>query len=227
MVRRNSNTKEEIFKNAKSLFYNNGYYNTSLEEIAALSNVNKAMIAYYFQNKSHLASVIRDEINFNIDEVLKKVLHDLGVFPDEVIITVIEYRLFASFRKLNNKYRRFIREICQDNVLLLSNPHDHPYNNFYKELCEKYGRNISNIDMEIYNCAMTSSLSGLIIMHDLGYLDCAHDFLAEKECEILLKILNLDQQTIDNILAESKYIFDQIHMEITKNFVIKENYKGK
>ena len=63
-------TKTKIIKNAMLLFAKNGYDATTAEEIAQASNVNKAMLFYYYKNKaglyeavmSHVLEAIHNEI---------------------------------------------------------------------------------------------------------------------------------------------------------------------
>lgn len=64
-------TKAKILEKAKYLFSKNGYDATTTDEIAKESAVNKAMIYYYFKNKSGLyASVMSGLFDAIYDEIV-------------------------------------------------------------------------------------------------------------------------------------------------------------
>lgn len=59
-------TKEKIFRTAKRLFEKQGYFNTTIREIAKDADVNLGLFSYYFKSKYNLAVSIYDEIFYNI-----------------------------------------------------------------------------------------------------------------------------------------------------------------
>jgi len=64
-------TKARILKNAIKLFAKKGYDGTNVDEIADKSGVNKALLYYYFKNKSNLYSTI-------MNELLENIYHDIS-----------------------------------------------------------------------------------------------------------------------------------------------------
>ncbi len=64
-------TKDKIIKNAMVLFAKNGYDATTTDEIAKVSDVNKAMIYYYFKNKSDLYSAV---MSYVLDAIYQEIL---------------------------------------------------------------------------------------------------------------------------------------------------------
>jgi len=64
-------TKEKIIKNAMLLFSKNGYDATTTDEIAKVSDVNKAMIYYYFKNKSALYGAV---MSYVLDAIYQEIL---------------------------------------------------------------------------------------------------------------------------------------------------------
>jgi AcrR family transcriptional regulator len=81
-------TKDEILKTALKLFANQGYENTSLEEIASQIGITKPAIYYHFKNKQTLYneifiskfSLLEFELKENIEESLKEYIYKLGDF---------------------------------------------------------------------------------------------------------------------------------------------------
>ena len=59
-------SKEKIITNAKILFSKKGFMATSMDELASMCDLNKAMVFYYFKNKQGL-----------FEEVMKNVLEEI------------------------------------------------------------------------------------------------------------------------------------------------------
>jgi len=82
-------TKMKILKKARELFSKKGFDATTVDDIAEASGVNKALIYYYFQNKSGLYSEIMsglfDAIYNEVEQSSKQLtssMHKLEVFVD-------------------------------------------------------------------------------------------------------------------------------------------------
>lgn len=71
-----NNTELKIYKVAKEHFYKNGYYNTTVREIAKSAGVNSGLFNYYFQNKYTVAKMIYDEIFYNIKNLTMRYFSD-------------------------------------------------------------------------------------------------------------------------------------------------------
>lgn len=55
-------SKEKIITNAKILFSDKGFNATSMDELASMCDLNKAMIFYYFKNKQGLFEAVMKEV---------------------------------------------------------------------------------------------------------------------------------------------------------------------
>ncbi|AZV46076.1 hypothetical protein C3L23_01950 [Nautilia sp. PV-1] len=81
-------TKDEILKVSIKLFANNGYENTSLEEIAKEAGITKPAIYYHFKNKKKLYNEIfvekfkklSFEFKSTLEENIKNYIYTLGEF---------------------------------------------------------------------------------------------------------------------------------------------------
>jgi TetR/AcrR family transcriptional regulator len=87
-------SRKLIVKNAIALFSKKGYAGASMEELAKMCNLNKAMIFYYFKNKKGLYEAVMQEILQEICETVteENKLHDT---PQEELEGFI--RTYASF----------------------------------------------------------------------------------------------------------------------------------
>ena len=65
-------SKKLIIKHAKELFSQKGYASASMDELALLSGLNKAMVFYYFKNKKGLYEAVMTEILEEIQQAILK-----------------------------------------------------------------------------------------------------------------------------------------------------------
>lgn len=217
-------TKQNIFDTAKTLFYEKGYYNTSIGNISEAANVNRALVSYYFQSKGNLALHIVNQFNTTITEKITYKLKETNVDANPLVLFAVETRAFNSFRRLNENYRRFMKEVSLENILTRGENwivRAIRGNTIYEYLEKTHDICLSEVDRQIYQSSLSSIISGLIIVHSEGHIDCSHEYIAEKECEMYLKMLGLEKGEISMILQESKAVYDNIDIKMEKNFNIK------
>jgi len=65
-----SASRETIIKNAIQLFSKKGYASASMEELASMSHLNKAMIFYYFKNKKGLYEAVMQKVLQEIQQAI-------------------------------------------------------------------------------------------------------------------------------------------------------------
>ncbi|HCX63849.1 MAG TPA: hypothetical protein DHN33_01380 [Eubacteriaceae bacterium] len=217
---KNNPTPDRLYQCAKELFYEKGYKKTSLTDITCAAQVNKALIKYYYDNKANLAATVINELNEKVRSTLLEKLDQLGIYPPDSILVGIEAYLFASFRKKNPNYRRFMRELCEDNVLLLSSERLPMLYGFYRSVCTEFGITLTDVEIETYHYSLAFTLNGLILMHDLGHIHCDHDQLANQELEIFFRVLGIESDARKKILQKSKEIVDRIELSIEEHFEV-------
>src|SRR5690606_16196960 len=79
------NTKEHIFKTAEDLFFRNGYYATTIRDIATEAAVNSSMVNYYFQTKENLYLQILEQLQYNLDFDMRLV-NDMHRINDRILL---------------------------------------------------------------------------------------------------------------------------------------------
>ncbi|MFA0815379.1 MAG: TetR/AcrR family transcriptional regulator [Anaerofustis sp.] len=211
-------TKSKILENARTLFYKNGFKSTSTNQIAEAAKVNQALIFYHFGNKSNLGLEVCNALTRDIrNQIAIKIYRKHEPF-DAVVSTAVEYKVFTRFRRENENYRRFIKELCECNILLLTE--NYLGMALYKAVRKNYGKQLNEVDEKIAHYAITSIISGLIVTHNYGYIDCSYDYLCNKEIEMMLEILKFDADEIGRITTLAQEIFDSIEIEMGKNFQV-------
>ena len=65
-------TKRNILRESKKLFYKKGYTETTYNDISAVAKVNRALIPYHFKNKQILGLEIYNQIIAEFYELIDK-----------------------------------------------------------------------------------------------------------------------------------------------------------
>jgi len=89
-------TKAKIMKNARDLFSKKGFDATTIDDIADVSSVNKALIYYYFKNKSGLYSEVMSALFDAIYEDVRKAKEEAKSSEEELELFIITYAKYAE-----------------------------------------------------------------------------------------------------------------------------------
>ncbi len=94
-------TKQTILQNAKYLFSEKGFDATSINEIAAASHINKAMLYYYFKSKKDIYEVV-------VKEILSSIYKEITISEKCCDSAVGDLRAFISiYTRFANKHPYF------------------------------------------------------------------------------------------------------------------------
>ena len=94
-MRQNRNTEQEIVEAARKVFQEKGFKEATMRDIAAETNINMAMLHYYFRSKDNLFYIVFDEAFKLLYSDIIKVLsnNELDLF-DKIRTIVSEYITF-------------------------------------------------------------------------------------------------------------------------------------
>ncbi|MCB6570678.1 TetR/AcrR family transcriptional regulator [Eubacterium limosum] len=77
IMSRNENNREIILDNALKLFYEKGYENTSLREIAKMSDIAHTSIFNHFKNKAEIASILLSRFISSLIKLTERYLEEM------------------------------------------------------------------------------------------------------------------------------------------------------
>ncbi len=86
-------TQKNIMDTAKSLFYENGYFNTSIREIADKANIKLGTLTYYYKKEDIVRNIYSD---FSI-----RLYSHISKYADSVNMT-LEHNFFATYLMYNS-----------------------------------------------------------------------------------------------------------------------------
>lgn len=111
-----SNLRDEILQCSKKLFYQNGYKNTSIRQIANALNIHHPNIYYYFKSKKDIAFAVYGNIYQELRQKLTKCIPMRDVYFTGTYLR-LHYKIFYWNKKLFTMYYDFTKEnIVQEYV---------------------------------------------------------------------------------------------------------------
>ena len=91
-------TEKLIKKTAKNIFFGEGKFNATTQEIADSAGVNRTLINYYFRSRDNLFNLVFEEALVKEQEKSNAILHSdmpfrekLGVFIEDSMISALQY----------------------------------------------------------------------------------------------------------------------------------------
>jgi len=211
-------TKEKIYKTAKRLFYENGYIKTTLSEIAKESETNKAMVAYYFENKNKLALEVYNEYMVVNKVKIQNAIKEQFPSCNHVLKTAIEYRIQNRNCRLNRQLNRFYHELCESNIFMKT---ESASIGFVENINRAYKLGLDRLTVKALALANLATVHGLHVARNEGYLDCSSQYLAEMEIRLLFQSLRFDNDFIDECIEESLQMVEKIDIQVGKDFTVK------
>lgn len=128
-------TEELIKRTAKKLFFEQGKFNATTQEIADAAGVNRTLINYYFRSRDNLFNLIFEDAVRSEEKLRESVLYSeqpfrqkLEAYLDESIRQAIEYPYLKTYivskinegifyhekKNLNHFFERFYTEFTEE-----------------------------------------------------------------------------------------------------------------
>ncbi|OFV69766.1 Uncharacterised protein [Acetobacterium wieringae] len=217
-----NNQKEQILQVASQLFYEQGYKKTYLDQIAAICEITKPLISYYYKSKSSLARAVSDTFLFELkNKVALKLYTDYFKErkADLQVSTAVEIRLYNQMFLADPKAMRFLKELADDKYEDLFSQESI---RLYKIHDRRYHLNV-NADTDelamIANAARGASFS-VLWAYDRGEFNCTQEDCLDYIARLNFVLMNVDKERIDAILAESKEVLKQVPFTFKPYFQI-------
>lgn len=206
MYQKGEYKRDIILHNAKGLFYEKGYNQTTIKEIAMKSGDPVSLVHYYFKKKEDIIRTVYTDFHNNIDLFVYS--HFLDVSENIFLAHAINNRIYYDIILNDPNNSRVYAEILRDssNSRLIDKYADH----IYKKYIEQYGVSLSDEILKSY-IAMnfgarrefyTNYFSGRI---HLGIQEGVSIILG-----MFPRMLKLEQGYVDKILDQSLDMYRQL-----------------
>lgn len=217
-----NNQKENILQVASQLFYEQGYKKTYLDQIADICEITKPLISYYFKSKSSLARSVSDTFLFELKNKIALKLYTnyfKGRKADLQVSTAVEIRMYNQMFLTDPKAMRFLKELADDKYEDLFSQDSIT---LYKIHDRRYHLNINRESDElamIANAARGASFS-VLWAYDRGEFNCTQEDCLDYITRVNFVLMHIDNQRIDEIIAESKKVLEIVPFTFKPYFQI-------
>lgn len=216
-------TKNKILAEAKTLFYEQGFNNTSFLDIGKAAEVNKALITYHFKNKNNLAKEIFFEFSRNQQKACGSVL----ACEHGAVAAITSLMLFYKLIMEDENLKRFWYDIAVADVI--SDMLFWEEEVFLKKIASSLNISVPEDELFTIYCIENGMEIELIKNIFLGNIKEPIDSVFEKQYKVTLSLLGvygkeaqeIIQKSFDTakeIKAERKGYFE---VEYTRAFLIK------
>lgn len=208
-------SKNRIIETCKELFYLQGYTKTTYIDICKKASSNPGLINYYFKTKQNIAAHIYGEFMSSIKQSVRAYLtHHYGEY-DLQYGTTLETRILTELLKRDEHLRTFYYEICSTGLEFDS---DVIYK-FYKLHIDTYNLPFSEDEIRLIQTTVVGAGIGIIKKMIEGYFSCDEETIFNFRIRTIYKLMNVSDERVNEILNETKKIFDQMKFEIENYFI--------
>ncbi len=212
-------TKRNILRESKKLFYKKGYTETTYSDISTVAKVNRALIPYHFKNKQILGleiyHLIMDEFYELIDNLLDTSQFDKDFVS--ILHTVAYYRLLAS----NTHFLQFLSELQADENAILFDTE------LEKEWITNLGSKFASLDETELNI-LTQMNIGIkkenIILLSTSAKETDADTISKMHLHMLMRYAGYTAKKTDELIAAATEIANLLNFQIKNGFVIELKY---
>jgi AcrR family transcriptional regulator len=205
-IMKQQDKKEQILLAAKTLFYEDGFTNTTIKKIAQKSEVPVSTVHYYFQTKDTIIRSIYYDFIEAIDSFLYQ--NKPEIFTNQILSHAVSSRIYYDII-LNNEYnRRVYYEVLQhnSNYGILDTYADKIYRQYIKD------NNIIITDelLNIYTHMNFGARREFFIQYFNGNLSLSVQDLVTVINGLIPRLFKLDQNLVDRLMLDSILIFDTL-----------------
>lgn len=205
-------TKAAVIDASKKLFFENGYINTHLNDIAKESGVNAGSMYYHFKKKCLIAEIIYSNMTAETKQIVSEVFIDSDLQVRTAIETLIFWRLFFN----DDNFRRFLYEISKENVaaqlakntgIWLFDLHNKQY---------QLGFNENYIKMINLTCFASEEEMAINIQE--GYIPFSEEEAAEYDIRLIYELMKINNNRIEEIILLAKKAFSEYDVYLHSDF---------
>lgn len=211
----NSPMKKKIIEVATPLFYENGYSNTTIEQIASYCNASKGLVHYHFPSKENIAFDIYDNITNECKTLVQSKMAAKFCEYDPIIAQAVIDRLTLRHLKEDSKFFQFFKETSPLRIGKRSDGFHH-----YEQLTQNSSLliNYQVHEIQLIAAASQGAVTSLIISYFDGNIDCCYDEFEDYRIEYRFKLLGTDKENIKQIIRESKQLYEEFDFKILTYF---------
>ncbi len=212
-------TKRNILRESKKLFYKKGYTDTTYSEISTVAKINRALIPYHFKNKQVLGLEIYQQIITEFYELIDNVLDTTQFDADflSVVHTVAYYRLLAT----NFPFLRFIAELQADENTSLFLAEDEM--KWLNSLGTKFSA-LSEQEMHVLTQMHIGTKKEMITLLYNNRKTISADTISKMHISMLMRYVGYSTKKTDELISAALEIANLLTFQIKNGFSVEMKY---
>ncbi|MCL1913464.1 MAG: TetR/AcrR family transcriptional regulator [Eubacteriaceae bacterium] len=194
---KNNKIKEDIYTTSKKAFYERGFLDVTLKEVAEQLGIPASLITYYFKTRDNLVSCIFDDFLKSIRNRIESYanLNISSILFQQILTSYIYYDIVLS----DENNTRFFKEI-----LLRKNDSYQYYSPASDESCKaiahEFGLTITQVEYEIFAQMQSSAKTAFF----------RHYFTNDMGLDILQIVMFLEGSSARQIGIDGKVVNDYL-----------------
>ncbi len=207
MAEKSEITRKKILDSASELFFINGLYNTSQQQIADHAGVNRGLIHHYFGSTENIAAILFEDI----DKAFSSLMGEMFFKNEEDVIytSIAQGRLVIDYLVANSNIKRFyidlIRHSIAEKYLESCILRD-----FCME-CEYMGLKMDEDQKRLYSMLLTSIECKLISSQAECFQTISVEDVVTIKNRIHLNILGIDGAEAERKIARAVALSRRVH----------------
>lgn len=212
-------TKRNILRESKKLFYKKGYTDTTYTDISAVTKMNRALIPYHFKNKQILGMEIYQDITNEFYHFLDNTF-DATQF-DSDFINVMHLVAYYRFLADNQPLLRFVSELQTDETIILFD--DEVESQWLTGLGSKFG-NMTSEQLSLL-CTMHTGMKKEMI-HTLASPEnkASADTITTMHIHMLMRYAGYSAKKIDELLDAAFEVANLVTFRVKNGFSVEIKY---
>lgn len=206
-------TRNRILKVCRKLFYEKGYDATTFDDICREGRFNKGTVHYHFRGKYNIARQIF--INFVIDSntLADRIMGNKYPSASLQCRAAVHLRNYISLFFSDENLKRFYYDISREIEFRGFHGIGESYHSGYMAdinpcLTEK--------DRKLFTAAIMGVSASVNLHYVNGFLDIPFEEYLDDRITLFYRLLNVDKERIETIIAESKDVYSGIKIGLKK-----------
>ncbi|MFZ7121966.1 MAG: TetR/AcrR family transcriptional regulator [Eubacteriaceae bacterium] len=210
----NTTKKEKILNTSQHLFYENGFNNTSFEEIAVYCNITKPLISYHFGSKAKLGGNIFGKYSKEMSDLFFEKVY--ANFTGTKIIDIVaafslmQLKYYRHDEKAFRFYDEFFNSSFADVTVGIED--------FYKMHNRMAGKKYSKEELHMIYIGSNYAARGLIYHFITGNITCSEEQFELYYLENSFWKFDIDEIKLEKIHKKAKEISENISINFLTDF---------
>lgn len=226
--RAGNETRTALYKSAKEMFYQKGYYQTSIKDIITNINSKLGLFSYYFESKEAIALEILSDVDAGISLALYRELGEDAMNLDPLVLNMVEQRAHATCYTCNQNIRLFFTDISTTPLFLQQRRKEKQQ--LIDSLCTRFDlmqdQMFEEDGMFELSCTLAFGME-VQLFRDLCQerVPLPPEKALDRYFDVCYPLFIRDAEKVRSSIAKSRQIMNRFHVTVTENFNVNIAHK--